>query len=208
MLDSLGKLLDAILGPGSEWFWAAAQFVVVVISLAGIYHQLRAQGSANTFHQMATLHERWDSERLMRARLALALHFRHVKDDDVPPMTFAIADFFEDIAMLQDGGHLSRKDVWLDWNRTVEIWWTILAPAVQQRRLLYTPSDFEGFERLNALMRKLDRTAGQVNEFDPVTISRILDDLIVYVTASLRLDQEARAGIIPTAPERSASAKT
>jgi hypothetical protein len=33
----------ALIGPGSEWFWAAAQFVVVVVSLVGIYSQLQAQ---------------------------------------------------------------------------------------------------------------------------------------------------------------------
>ena len=34
----------AIFGPGSEWFWSMAQFVVVVVTLVGIYRQLRAQG--------------------------------------------------------------------------------------------------------------------------------------------------------------------
>lgn len=147
-----------------------------------------------------------DSDRLMRARLGLALGIGHGRDGGgIPPMISSICDSFEDIAILEESGHLVRSDVWADWNRTIEFWWPILAPKVHQRRLLY-PGDFEGFERLNALMRKLDRAAGQVNEFDPVTISPILDDLIVNLTASLRLEQESRAGVIPTAPEWSASA--
>jgi hypothetical protein len=32
-----------LIGPGSEWFWSALQFVVVVVSLVGIYNQLQGQ---------------------------------------------------------------------------------------------------------------------------------------------------------------------
>lgn len=195
MLDRLGSLLDGITGPGSEWFWAAAQFVVVVISLGGIYRQLRAQGTANAFHQMATLHERWDSERLIRARLALASHYRSGDEGTRPPLV-PICDFFEDIALLEERRHLSRKDVWEDWSRTIEFWWSVLAPAVHERRSLY-PGDFEGFEGLNRLLLELDRKAGRVNEFDPATISRILDDLVEGLSASLRLELESRTGVMP-----------
>lgn len=202
MLDFLSDLLDGIVGPGSEWFWAAAQFVVVVISLGGIYRQLRAQGTANAFHQMATLQDRWDSERLIRARLALALDIRHGEDGTTDPPTLTqVCDFFDDIALLQERGHLSRKDVWADWNRTVEFWWTMLAPAVRQRRQLY-PGDYEPFEQLNTLMRELDRKAGRVNTFDPATTGRMLDGLIVGLSATLRLEQESRAGVIPTSPTK------
>jgi hypothetical protein len=72
----------------------------------------------------------------------------------------------------------------------------VLAPGVHERRSLY-PGDFEGFERLNRLMQDLDRKTGRVNEFDPATISRILDDLIEGLSASLRLELESRTGVIP-----------
>jgi hypothetical protein len=203
MVEALGRAIDAIVGPGSEWFWAAAQFVVVVVSLAGIYSQLRAQASSNAFHQRATLHERWDSDRLTRARLVIALDTRHPgPDSQVSKMLPAIADFFEDIAMLEEAGHLKRRDVWLDWNRTAEFWWTLLYPAIQQRQVLY-PGDYEGFERLAGLMRDLDRKAGRVNSFDEQTVADILEDLIATLSAWLRMELDSKAGIIPTAqPKR------
>ena len=40
LLDTDGL---AIFGPGSEWFWSMLQFVVVAITVYGIYRQLRAQ---------------------------------------------------------------------------------------------------------------------------------------------------------------------
>lgn len=50
---------------------------------------------------------------------------------------------------------------------------------------------------LNRLMRELDRKAGRANNFDPATTSKILDDLVVGLSASLRLEQESHAGVIP-----------
>ena len=203
MVEALGQALDAIVGPGSEWFWAAAQFVVVVVSLVGIYSQLRAQASANAFHQRATLHERWYSGRLVRARLTIALDKRHPgPDSQVPKMLPFVADFFDDIASLEEEGHLKRSYVWHDWNRTAEFWWTLLYPAIQQRRVLY-PGDYEGFERLARLMRDLDRKAGRVNSFDEQTVADILDDLIATLPAWLVMDRDLEAGVIPAAqPKR------
>jgi hypothetical protein len=37
--------------------------------------------------------------------------------------------------------------------------------------------------------------------FDPITTSRILDDLIASLTVVLRLEHESRAGIVPGVAE-------
>ena len=37
----------AFFGPGSEWLWSMLQFVVVAVTLVGIYYQLRSSQSAN-----------------------------------------------------------------------------------------------------------------------------------------------------------------
>ena len=38
-----------LFGAGSEWLWSMLQFVVVAITLAGIYVQLRQAGAADAF---------------------------------------------------------------------------------------------------------------------------------------------------------------
>lgn len=48
----------AIFGAGSEWFWSMLQFVVVAITLAGIYFQLRQHRAANAFAQVACWRDR------------------------------------------------------------------------------------------------------------------------------------------------------
>ena len=42
----------SLFGPGSEWFWSMLQFVVVAVTLLGIYSQLRLGRSANAFAQL------------------------------------------------------------------------------------------------------------------------------------------------------------
>ncbi len=193
-----------VIGPGSEWFWAAAQFVLVAVSLLGIYRQLKAQGSANAMQRLSTLHDRWNSERLIRARLKLAIALRHGAGDGLAPLLGPITDFFEDIALLEASGHVSRREIWIDWNRTIEFWWGVLEPEIRKQRAQY-PGEFARFEGLAERMVELDRRSGQVNTFDSDTVRRTLDDVIEGLTASLRLEVEARAGDLPAIPPSSAA---
>jgi len=51
-----------IFGPGSEWFWSMAQFVLVAVTLIGIYYQLRIARNANAFEQMSRIADEGASE--------------------------------------------------------------------------------------------------------------------------------------------------
>ncbi|MBA3687727.1 MAG: hypothetical protein H0W81_02650 [Chloroflexi bacterium] len=70
----------ALIGPGSEWFWAMAQFVVVTITLLAIYRQVRAEGSANALQQVDSFKAHWESDQMRRIRLQIALHLVRERD--------------------------------------------------------------------------------------------------------------------------------
>ncbi len=55
----------AVFGPGSEWFWSMAQFLVVTITLIAIYRQLSAQRSANALQLIVSLNDQWDGDRML-----------------------------------------------------------------------------------------------------------------------------------------------
>ena len=61
----------AFIGPGSEWFWTAISGLVLAITFVAIWRQLQLQRSATTFQQAIDLSREWDSEPLLRARLAV-----------------------------------------------------------------------------------------------------------------------------------------
>lgn len=186
----------AIVGPGSEWFWTMLQFVALAITFYAIYRQLRAQRSASVFEQMAAWHREFDEVRFARLKLVLLLELegRDVADG-LPRSADAIAGWFERLGYLVAHGHLRAADVWNDLRWSIGWWWSVMGPFIERSRAIEEfPLLYEWFERLEADMRRLDRAkTGKVLLF-PETLSQAID----RITATLRQEQEAAAGIIPT----------
>ena len=63
-----------ILGDGSQWFWSMAAFLALPITGYAIFSQLRAQRSANRVNAMAALMDKWESDRMVRHRMATLIH--------------------------------------------------------------------------------------------------------------------------------------
>ncbi|MEO6207483.1 MAG: hypothetical protein ABIP77_05975 [Candidatus Limnocylindrales bacterium] len=102
-----------LIGSGSEWFWSAAQFVIVAATLIGLYRQLRLQTSAGAIEQVAAIQRDWDSERLSRSRLAVLLALRDGVDPAKVPATAAgeIGNLWEQVGYLVRAGHIDRHQV-------------------------------------------------------------------------------------------------
>jgi hypothetical protein len=69
-------LLDAppaqmFFGPDSEWFWAMAQFYIIVGSLLFVARQIHLQRQANALTGLLALGQRWESEHMRAARAAV-----------------------------------------------------------------------------------------------------------------------------------------
>ena len=125
----------AIFGPGSEWFWSMAQFVVVVVTLVGIYRQLRAQGAANALHRMEALQGLYQSDRMEYTKLALALDLKYEPiSDHTFAMARALLNFFVDLDNLYDEGYITLKEIAEEWGRPLQVWSALLAPVVERQR--------------------------------------------------------------------------
>jgi hypothetical protein len=175
---------------------------VVTITVVAIYRQLSAQRSANALRLMESFNEQWDGYRMLRNRLQLTLHIRQGEGfDAIHPFLTPVCAFFEDLASLQEKGHIDNRYVWESWGRTIQFWWAILASSIEQgREAEDQPEGNEGFENLNRLMQEMDTKHGQ-RPFMPdrAFINRRLDGMIEQATASLQIERDARAGLIPTA---------
>lgn len=197
----------ALLGPGSEWFWSAAQFVVVVITLSGIYRQLRAQGAANAFQRFEALEGRWNGPNLAFARLEFALHLRYGG-----PMSEAflsetwlkgrpLADFFADVGDLYERKFLTSDELGAQWGRTFEFYWVLLEPAIKRQRVL---EKFPGFYALEELLPPI--RANQVKHGAPPLVAdepamtEYVDRIIATTTQTLRQDRDRLSGVIPGPP--------
>jgi len=139
----------AFLGPGSEWFWAMVQALIIGFTLVFIFQQLHAMKLANALGEMRKLTERWESTSMAQARLSVAVDLR---DSTEKPMTHAarsIAELFSDIYALRDRGVLSDRDVMEAWAARCDGWWVLLGPTVTRFRTAEASEKlYLGFEEL------------------------------------------------------------
>jgi hypothetical protein len=193
---------SAIFGPGSEWFWSMAQFVVVVITLGGIYRQLRAQGSANALHRIESLQGQFASERMDHIKLVLALDLKY---QATSTRTFAnarpILNFFGNLADLHDDGFISMKEIVDNWGRPLQVWSALLSPVVERQRVIENNPQIYDDREFVAKVREAEAQRGLPPlDLDQAELAEWLDFIIDQHTANLRLHQEFKSGVIPAPP--------
>jgi hypothetical protein len=189
---------SAIFGPGSEWFWSMAQFVLVAVTLIGIYYQLRIARNANAFEQLRAIVQDWGSERLLRCRVELLRALRDGTDPANLPRGVGVVmlDYWETVALLVRNQHVSRHLVWDDFGNVCMTWWVILKPYIAAvRRDEGDAKIGEHFEWLAGVMVDLDRSLATPPVYDWAFVVSTLDVRLATATDTLRLVRSLRAPI-------------
>jgi hypothetical protein len=194
----------SIFGTGSEWFWAMAQFIVVVISLFGIYRQLRSQGAANALARIQTLDRRYHSREVNAAKLSLAIQLRQGKPiNDMWIRIDTVADFFETLYELYKAGFMPLDEIDERFGAGSQIWWRLLRPTLEEARLAESePRLARNFELLSELCDRLSRDRGSPRTWiteGPVEV--LLDQMIARMTDALTLANEVDQHEIPRLPK-------
>ena len=192
-----------IFGPGSEWFWSMAQFIVVVVTLFGIYRQLHAQASANALGRLEALSRRWESRLLTLARVRCAISLRY--GERQPGMSVemhCIGDFFLDLANLHEESHITMNEIDANWGTSIQIWTALMRdPIHEERQIEGDPVFYDGLDDLAARLhaRRLAR-GGQALQIDAASTPGWLDTAIAKNVATLELLHDAESGLIPRPP--------
>lgn len=194
-----------IFGPGSEWFWSMAQFILVGVTLIGIYYQLRLARSANAFEQMNRITEELESERMTRHTLEILLAIREGAElVNIPEgAATAVTNFLEHVAALIRAGHVDRDLVYEYAGARYQWWWVVLAPNVRRARTeAEDPAVAEDFEWLAGVMAKMDRKTGVLALYDEARLFKTLERRIQVAQERIRGAEELRAVIIrSTSPD-------
>lgn len=188
-----------IIGDGSQWFWSMAAFLALPITGYAIYSQLRAQRSANRVNAMAALVDKWESDRMVRHRLAVLMDVAAGRRG-WPPALFDIGMFFDRLALLVKHGDVNVTNVWEEWSFAVQVWWLRNAAAIAQERRTSGPLLWADWEHLAHAMEDLDRRHDRPSVFDESTLGHLLSASISDLIERLRLEQEAKSGTIPNWP--------
>jgi hypothetical protein len=190
-----------IIGPGSEWFWAMAQLVVVAVSLGAVYRQLKTQGAANALTRITSLQRHWESSTLALARLQAALRLRYPDGSGIDGPLLLIGGFFDDIWDLYENGYLTRGDIVANWGLSAYNWWHLVRAEVEGMREADREPAYSGFEKLAATAAKALGAEGIVlPNFDDATRRRYLELAIKRNRGELEIFRDAQAGIIPEVP--------
>jgi hypothetical protein len=197
----------AIFAPGSEWFWAMAQFIALTVTGLAIYRQLRAQGSANALQAQTALVARWNAPEMVRLRLATLLAV--ASGTPIQPVTLRlVGNFFAEMAALRTHRHLRPTDSWEIWSGQIQLWWALVLPWISEIRAKNS-GIYGEFEELAAEMAQLDREH-HVPNFDITDLDARVGREAKALIARLQLDRDARQGVVPSWPvdESALSPKT
>jgi hypothetical protein len=198
----------ALIGPGSEWFWAMLQFVVVAATLIGLYRQLRLQSSQQAIEQLGAFDHEWREELYNHVCLEILVALRSGVDPARIPegLAVSIGAFWEKIGGLVRAGHIDPELLWNGSGGDCAVWWTTLAPVTRRLRAeAEGPTYLENFEWLAGIMDERNRRAGQLPTDEAWLASnmerriRMFQDLI-RVQQSLRTVVIASPGVLPSAP--------
>jgi hypothetical protein len=187
------------IGPGSEWFWSMAQFVVVAVTLLGIYYQFRLQRAATAFEQLNRIAEQWGSEPMLRARLD---GLRAVAGGRAIPggAVALIGNYWEGVATLVRQGHVNARAVAESLGSETVIWWSALADTARTaREQRLDPTVFENFEWLATRLGE-DAANDGAAVYDRETMARIFEASIPAMVDRIRVAEESRM-----TPERRAA---
>jgi hypothetical protein len=149
----------AFFGPGSEWFWAALQFIALLITFIAIYRQLRIARSSRAVEQVQGYSRQFGGERMSRYRLEILVALRDRMEIPLG-VGIALANFCEDAATLGRSGHLDVKLLWDSLSIDFEIWWVVMQPVIRRARALDGALAYSSWEWLVREFVGMDRRAG------------------------------------------------
>ncbi|HET9757543.1 MAG TPA: hypothetical protein VFP66_13640 [Candidatus Limnocylindrales bacterium] len=192
----------ALIGPGSEWFWAMLQFVIVAGTLFGLYRQLRLQSSRDAIEQLGAFDREWRDELYNRFRLEILVALRDGVDPAHIPEALLvwIGGFWEKIGGLVRAGHIDPELLWNGSGGDCAVWWTTLAPVTRRLRAeVEGPTYFENFEWLAGIMNEWNRRSGMVPA-DEAWLASNMERRIGMFQDLIRVQQSLRT-VVVASPE-------
>src|SRR5258705_12641201 len=88
---------------------------------------------------------------------------------------------------------------WAQWGEASQTFWAVFQPALEERRKI-EPGLWKDWERWLDDLVDRDHKAGTVKDLSSSYLARWIPETIACYIASLRLEDEAKRGVIPTWP--------
>lgn len=183
-----------MIGPGSEWLWSLVSDVAIVITLVGLYAQVKAERATRVFDQTMSIRAEWASQAERHARLVALIDLEgRASEDGLPPSAYVVGNWFARLGYLVKFGHVGIDQVATVSADDVLWWWTTMEPFVQHDRARIGLPIMGDFEHLATEMARIWRT--QLGE-EYVVRESIADQIEDY-TRLLQSRIDVERGVIP-----------
>jgi hypothetical protein len=185
-----------LFGPGSEWLWSLISDVVLVVTLVGIFVQLRSDRATRVFNQVITIRTEWASKPERHARLVALIDLEDSPvEDGLPQSAYSVLNWFDRIGHLVQNGHLNVKDVGAVFADDVLFWWSVCEPYVKRdRERIGIAQILMGLEYLAGRMARLWKE----DTGESYVLRQTIADHIEGYTALLKRQRDIEQGSIPT----------
>jgi hypothetical protein len=190
-----------VLGPGSEWLWTMAQFLALTVTGLAIFRQLKAQGWANQFSIFALWSADWASLTTVRYRLAWSIQLADGSRDLTPARIF-VGNWFTNKARDRYHGNVNPRLAWQNLGGIAQTHWALILPLVPAFRAT-DPGLWKDWERWVDELAERDRKAGTPTDISAERLARLVPSVIASLIERLRIEEDAKAGVIPVWPHPS-----
>jgi len=177
-----------------------AQFVLVSVTIVGLYRQVRQQNAANALERMVQLQGEWNSPRLIYARLCVARWRMQATDmrpdvETTVPLAW-LCNFFENLADLYEAGHVTWWEVENTWGQSLVLWWSALRETVIDSRAGNSTA-LLGFERLAERAAGTARKRGDDWDVSSDDLATALEVQVQRNAARLRMLRDIERWVMP-----------
>lgn len=156
----MGRVLEYLSSPNSQWIWGAAQSLFLVIGFAFVVRQIRLAHDQNSITHLNYFRDLWNSAPLLRSRVAF---LEHPLESEGPLLAHEdlIVTFMNDLGMAVKAGQADKEHVWSYFGYYVESYWLLLSEKIRLFRLKRSdPNYFINFENLHTMVREMNAKRG------------------------------------------------
>jgi len=157
-----------------SWFWAMMQFFVIAATLILIYLQVRiqtaahvvqteahvAQTAAHVVQALTTIHNRWNSEPMLRARHKVCSDLLEGRRD-FDGIDEYVAEFMEELGIYVQIKAVPADSMWEAQSWYIEHYYCIFKNGIENMRARYKdPSLYNNCKALYERMNEISRQKG------------------------------------------------
>jgi hypothetical protein len=167
-----------LLGERAVWFWTMVQALIITVTLAAIYQQIKLQRSANMLQKLNDLRTVWNRADMLTFRMAVCTAHKSKDGRREVGADLEVLNFFEEMAVMLHKHILPIEFVWDSYSRHIEHVWPMLKSEVSElRKKTKDDTYYEHCEDMwKSVLRYSKKRKAPSDEKNMVEINKYVDD--------------------------------